>query len=45
MGNSEVASIHIVSDGPGQKEGDKGLLHEASFVEQVETAIHALVSN
>lgn len=38
----QVASIHIVSDSPGQKEVDKELLHEASFVEQIEIAIHAL---
>ena len=41
----QVASIHIVSDSPGQKEQDKGLRHEASFVEQVEIAIDALVRN
>ena len=41
----EVASIHIVSDSPGQKEEDKGLLHEASFAEQVDIALHAPVRN
>ena len=41
----QVASIHIVSDNPGQKEQDKGLLHEASSAEQVEISIDALVSN
>ena len=40
----QVASIHIVSDSPGQKEVDKELRHEASFVEQVEIAIHGLMS-
>ena len=39
----QVASIHIVSDSPGQKEVDKVLHHEASFVEQVEIAIDGLV--
>ena len=39
----QVASIHIVSDSPGQKEVDKELHHEASFVEQVEIAIDGLV--
>ena len=39
----QVASIHIVSDNPGQKEVDKELHHEASFVEQVEVAIDGLV--
>ena len=41
----QVASIHIVSDSPGQKETDQELLHEASFAEQVEIAINALLSN
>lgn len=41
----QVASVHIVSDNPEQKEEDKGLLHEASFAEQVEIALHALVRN
>ena len=40
----EVACIHIVSDSPGQKDVDKDLRHEASFVEQVEIAIHGLMS-
>ena len=40
----KVASIHIVSDSPAQKEVDKDLHHEASFVEQVEIAILGLVS-
>ncbi len=39
----QVASIHIVSDSPGQQEVDKALHREASFVEQVEIAIDGLV--
>ena len=39
----QVASIHIVSDSPGQKEVDQELHHEASLVEQVEIAIDGLV--
>ena len=39
----QAASIHIVSDSPGQKEIDEELRHEASFVEQVEIAICGLV--
>ena len=39
----QVASFHIVSDSPGQKEDDKELVHEASFAEQIEIAIDGLL--
>lgn len=39
----QAASIHIVSDSPGQKNVDKELRHEASFVEQVDIAVRGLV--
>lgn len=41
----QVASIHIVSDSPAQKEIDKNLHHEASFPEQVHIALSGLVGN
>lgn len=40
----QVASIHIVSDSPGQKDVDKELRHEASFVEQLGIAFQGLIS-
>ena len=39
-----VASIHIVSDSPGQKLIDRHLHHEASFPEQLKVAIDGLTS-
>ena len=39
-----VASIHIVSDSPGQKLIDRHLHHEASFPEQIKVAIDGLTS-
>ena len=41
----KVASVHIVSDNPKQKDIDEELLHEASFGEQIEVAIRGLIGS
>ena len=40
----QAAGIHVVSDSPRRKDIDRELRHEASFVEQIEIALHALLN-